>query len=652
MSKENAGPITSINYFKIPQSTTFIALVATPSRLYKFFETVSPTEKSSLQGIFSLYKSGELFGNYEESEKPLKSSSIQFNFEDSEYPESVCWLTGSGVFRSHLAQTTEFIDYLEEKKLIQLPNSQELEKSTSPLRRILTPKSFALTKFHVLLLYPEKVMGVSLLDQDKIVYEEHISVENHGKLLDIIRDVETGTVYVYTTNVIFRFKVHDEQRDVWQMYLATADYDLAEKYAFNNLEYLDIIRGKRAENLFEKKKYLESAEIYSKTMLTFEEICLKFLAVEDKKPLILYLQNRLEKLKDDDSTQITMLVIWLIELFLIELSKAKVTEAKLWQQNFDYFLQVPRVAKCIRANRSVVYDVMGAHGDSHNMSKLAAIYQDYEKVINEHISQKKFIESLAILKKQNSPELFYKYCPILMEAIPEETVSTLISQGRRLSPDKLIPTLICLQNKVQVNEVMKYLHFVIYSLSSENVAFHNFLLKLYAEHSEEKLLTYLDHQGTDVSLIHYDIKYALRICQEYNVGKACVFLQCLLEMWEPAVDLALTINIELAKETANRPADIDIRRKLWLKIGEFFLVYLQSIKKIVLIFISAKFEIKGTDNVKRALDLLKECNGDKKRGNLLFKENNLLRIEDLLPYFSDFEKIDDFKEAICEALKV
>lgn len=56
--------------------------------------------------------------------------------------------------------------------------------------------------------------------------------------------------------------------------------------------------------------------------------------------------------------------------------------------------------------------------------------------------------------------------------------------------------------------------------------------------------------------------------------------------------------------------------------------------------------------MKRALDLLKECNSDKKRGNLLSKESNLLRIEDLLPYFSDFEKIDDFKEAICDALKV
>lgn len=52
----------------------------------------------------------------------------------------------------------------------------------------------------------------------------------------------------------------------------------------------------------------------------------------------------------------------------------------------------------------------------------------------------------------------------------------------------------------------------------------------------------------------------------------------------------------------------------------------------------AEHEIKGKNDVKKALDLLKEC--------------DLLRIEDLLPFFSDFQKIDDFKEAICDALKV
>lgn len=100
--------------------------------------------------------------------------------------------------------------------------------------------------------------------------------------------------------------------------------------------------------------------------------------------------------------------------------------------------------------------------------------------------------------------------------------------------------------------------------------------------------------------------------------RACVFLQCLLELWLPAVELALTIDVNLAQQTASQAYDRDLQRKLWLRIAEH--------------------EIEGTNDVAHALELLKKC--------------PLLEIEDLLPFFDDFQKIDHFKEAICEALEV
>ena len=108
------------------------------------------------------------------------------------------------------------------------------------------------------------------------------------------------------------------------------------------------------------------------------------------------------------------------------------------------------------------------------------------------------------------------------------------------------------------------------------------------------------------------------MCRDHDVKEPCVFLQCLLELWQPAVELALKFDTKLAQKTASLPSDMDVRRKLWLLIAEH--------------------EIKGKDDVKQALTLLKDC--------------DLLRIEDLLPFFSDFEKIDHFKDAICDALKV
>lgn len=118
-------------------------------------------------------------------------------------------------------------------------------------------------------------------------------------------------------------------------------------------------------------------------------------------------------------------------------------------------------------------------------------------------------------------------------------------------------------------------------------------------------------------MINYDAHYALRLCTESDIKEASVFIMCLLEMWQQAVELALTFDPKLAQLTASQPSDRDFKRQLWLIIAEQ--------------------QIKGKENVEEALDLLKVC--------------DLLRIEDLLPFFSDFQKIDHFKEAICDSLR-
>jgi vacuolar protein sorting-associated protein 18 len=70
-------------------------------------------------------------------------------------------------------------------------------------------------------------------------------------------------------------------------------------------------------------------------------------------------------------------------------------------------------------------------------------------------------------------------------------------------------------------------------------------------------------------MVHYDVHYALRLCQEVGLTEACVQLSALLGLWTTAVDLALTISVDLAKQIAAMPSDHDdeLRKKLWLKIG-------------------------------------------------------------------------------------
>lgn len=69
--------------------------------------------------------------------------------------------------------------------------------------------------------------------------------------------------------------------------------------------------------------------------------------------------------------------------------------------------------------------------------------------------------------------------------------------------------------------------------------------------------------------VNYDVHFALRLCHENNLTEACVQLSGLLGLWESAVDLALTVDLELAKKMANMSpeTDLELRKKLWLKIG-------------------------------------------------------------------------------------
>ena len=86
-----------------------------------------------------------------------------------------------------------------------------------------------------------------------------------------------------------------------------------------------------------------------------------------------------------------------------------------------------------------------------------------------------------------------------------------------------------------------------------------------------------------------------------------------------AVDMALKYDeVDLAALVADRPEnDPALRKKLWLKV--------------------AKKVIGQNKGIKSAMDFLKRC--------------ELLRIEDLIPFFPDFIVIDDFKEEICAALE-
>lgn len=385
-----------------------------------------------------------------------------------------------------------------------------------------------------------------------------------------------------------------------------------------------------------------SAKRYAETQSSFEEICLKFLQIEKHDALNIFLTNKLQSLKPQDKTQITMIALWVIELYLSQLADLRLDGEEKGhqygelQKEFEKFLQNKKVAHCIQDNRSTIYDLMASHGDKHNLIKLTNLNKDYEQVIRQHIYKNSFHEALEVLKNQNRRDLFYQFAPILMQEIPRQTASALIVQGRNLLPVKLLPAFVNCDGNVHSTETIRYLEYCVNELNCTEKSIHNLLLSLYANTQPEKLMQYLAAQGQDISMVYYDVHFALRLCREKELLAACVQLSALLGLWESAVDLALKVSVDLAKQTANLPQnDNELRKKLWLKIGNPSGAFRFGIAPSFCF--PAQHVISGKDDIKQAMEFLQQC--------------DLIRIEDILSFFSDFVVIDHFKEAICNSLQ-
>lgn len=138
--------------------------------------------------------------------------------------------------------------------------------------------------------------------------------------------------------------------------------------------------------LFENKQYDLSAQRYAETQSSFEEICLKFIQVNKQDALKTFLHRKLDNLKPQDKTQITMIVLWVIELYLNQLEELRLSEKDQLplyygiQKEFDSFLAFPQVADCIKNNKVTIYEIMASHGDKNNLIKLTIFNKDFEQV--------------------------------------------------------------------------------------------------------------------------------------------------------------------------------------------------------------------------------------------------------------------------------
>ncbi|WZY97616.1 LOW QUALITY PROTEIN: hypothetical protein YC2023_069945 [Brassica napus] len=552
------------------------------------------------------------------------------------------WLSGTGIYHGGLNFGAQHSypngdeNFVESKALL---DYSKLSDGTE----IVKPSSMALSEYHFLLLIGNKVKVVNRISEqiiEELQFDITADSASRG-IIGLCSDASAGLFYAYDQNSIFQVcfggwlvlvSVIDEGRDMWKVYLDLKVFAAALANCRDPLQR-DQVYLVQAEAAFADKEYLRAASFYAKInyVISFEEVTLKFISINEPEALRTFLLRKLDTLSKDDKCQITMISTWATELYLDKINRLLLEDdTAIENRNSEYHSVIQEFRAFMSDCKDVLDEattmkLLESYGRVEELVYFANLKEQYEIVIHHYIQQGEAKKALEVLQKSSvSDELQYKFAPELIMLDAYETVEAWMA-SKNLNPRRLITAMMRYSSephaKNETHEVIKYLEFCVHSLHNEDPGIHNLLLSLYAKQEDDSaLLRFLQckfgkgrENGPE---FFYDPKYALRLCLKEKRTRACVHIYSMMSMHEEAVALALQIDPELAMAEADKVEDDeDLRKKLWLMVAKHVVKQEKGAKR---------------ENIRKAIAFLKETDG-------------LLKIEDILPFFPDFALIDDFK---------
>lgn len=636
----DASPVVGICVEPVPSKPEQRrVLIATYGKLMHFLGRIG-TAKHGREGGGSTYM--ELFQSetplVHEASNPSGSAPSLLTVSPSSArgegsaEKEFAWLSAEGIYHGRLSSESPF-DKANMLPRAKFPASQSARGSRKLIQDPIT--SMTLSQWHVLALVEGRVVAVNRLSEE-IVYDQAV-LEPRQSALGLLADLTQNTYWLFTSKEIFEVVATGEHRDVWKVLLKEKKFDEALQYAHGQAQR-DVVLTASGDYLAAEGNFLEAARVWGKSSKGFEEVCLTMVDNKEYDALRKYLLSQLSTYRKASVMQRIMVASWLVELFMSKLdslddniaTKAELTEGtttgEIKDQLSSVRMEFQEFVNKHKADldKKTVYDIISSHGREEELLFFATVTNDHNYVLSYWIQREKWTEALNVLQRQSEPDVFYKYSSVLMTHAATGLIEILMRQTN-LDPERLIPALLNYNKTASVslnqNQAVRYLNFIIVNHPNPPAAVHNTLISIHASSSsasEAGLLTYLQSQPS--SPPPYDADFALRLCIQHKRVQSCIHIYSAMGQYLQAVELALEHDdIELAAIVADRPEGNDkLRKKLWLLVAE------------------KKIRQPGT-GIKDAIEFLRRC--------------ELLRIEDLIPFFPDFVVIDDFKDEICTALE-
>ena len=155
-----------------------------------------------------------------------------------------------GIYHGTLNFDSTSDDLIDGAQLLPYPTFPQ-QPSVSPSNRSPEageiPVSMSLTEYHFLLLYRDRVVGVSTLNE-QLTYEDllplvcvhilliqsnkiHLAQKPNETVRGITSDPVRKTYWVYTDQAMYELGTQNEDRDVWKIYLEKGKFEASLKLA-------------------------------------------------------------------------------------------------------------------------------------------------------------------------------------------------------------------------------------------------------------------------------------------------------------------------------------------------------------------------------------------------------------------------------------
>ena len=513
---------------------------------------------------------------------------------------------------------------------------------------------------HIFFLYKDCLTILNKLT-NRIIDVKYVE-EN---FLDMYYDEVLNSIILYTSTDVYKIPLIHEHRYLWLDYVEIGNYELALKTLTQEDKHMrPKLHKLYGEHLFKEKKYLESATEYAFSDEVFEQVCVKFLSINNNLSLIRYLslinyfriRGKNDNLSTKDKSFIEKYLIntWLFELLIGKYENSLRGEIISTIKSFTRDSKHGNDYVDIR----LLYYILNVFGRDEELVEFAAIKQDYLTIILSLINHKKFLEALKYIETFASygieninnifKKIFYNYGNLFMKESPVETISILDNYFKvNKSPEETIRILISSEIKTYIDndEVFKKLINYIKKLMqkpikiddneinlTKNKNLHNLyiLFLSYSQKEEYKkelidylkrpiLSSYISNNYQDMSSIsekvYFDLYFAKKIFKD---NPEALSLICFLSgEYNESIEIALENNLkEISKLIAQNIYEPKLKKKIWLKI----------------------FDYRKKEGFLEAKKIVNESNG-------------FIKIEEVLPLMGDNVKINEFKDELKDCIK-